>query len=95
MKLTREDVLHVAALARLNLPESSIDPFAEQLGAVLEYAAALDRLDTAHVPPTFHAVDISNVFREDAPGIHLDPNDAFANAPEAEDGHFIVPKVIE
>ncbi|MDA8403161.1 MAG: Asp-tRNA(Asn)/Glu-tRNA(Gln) amidotransferase subunit GatC [Desulfobacteraceae bacterium] len=95
MKLTRKDVLHVAALARLNLHESAIDTFAEQLGAVLEYAAALNSLDTAHVPPTFHAVDIANVFREDAPGIHLDRNDAFANAPEAEDGHFIVPKVIE
>lgn len=95
MKLTREDVLHVAALARLNLHESSIDPFAEQLGAVLEYAAALNSLDTTGVPPTFHAVDISNVFREDTPGAHLSPDDAFANAPEAEDGHFIVPKVIE
>ena len=95
MKLTRKDVLHVAALARLNLHESSIDTFAEQLGAVLEYAATLDCLDTAGVPPTFHAVDISNVFREDTPGNHLDRNDAFANAPEAENGHFIVPKVIE
>jgi aspartyl-tRNA(Asn)/glutamyl-tRNA(Gln) amidotransferase subunit C len=95
MKLTRTDVLHVAALARLNLTESSIDPFAEQLGAVLEYAAALDRIDTAGVPPTFHAVDISNVFRKDVPGNHLDAIDVFANAPESEDGHFIVPKVIE
>jgi len=95
MKLTRKDVLHVAALARLNLHESSIDTFAGQLGAILEYAAALNTLDTAHVPPTFHAVDISNVFREDTPGNHLDRNDAFANAPEAENGHFIVPKVIE
>lgn len=95
MTLTRKDVLHVAALARLNIDEASIDTFAEQLGAVLEYAAALNRVDTTGVPPTFHAVDISNVFREDVPGNHLDAIDAFANAPEAEDGHFIVPKVIE
>ena len=95
MKLTRKDVLHVAALARLNLHESSIDTFAEQLGAVLEYAATLNTLDTAGVPPTFHAVDISNVFREDTQGVHLGRNEAFANAPEAENGHFIVPKVIE
>lgn len=95
MTLTRKDVLHVAALARLNIDDASIDTFAGQLGAVLEYAAALNQLDTTGVPPTFHAVDIANVFREDAPGAHLSPDDAFANAPEAEDGHFIVPKVIE
>lgn len=95
MKLTRDDVLHVAALARLELSESAIDTFAVQLGAVLEYAATLNRLDTARTPPTFHAADIANVFREDVLAIHLPPDGVFANAPEAEDGHFIVPKVID
>ena len=65
MKLTKKEVLHVATLARLNIDESLIDTFAVQLGDILEYVKTLDRLDTAGVPPTFHAVDKSNAFRED------------------------------
>jgi aspartyl-tRNA(Asn)/glutamyl-tRNA(Gln) amidotransferase subunit C len=95
MKISKQEVLHVAGLARLNIDESMIELFADQLGDILEYVETLDRLDTTDVLPTFHAVDISNAFREDRIHPHLDRNEAVKNAPEEEDGHFIVPKVIE
>ncbi|MEZ4577049.1 MAG: Asp-tRNA(Asn)/Glu-tRNA(Gln) amidotransferase subunit GatC [Desulfobacterales bacterium] len=95
MKLTKEEVLHVATLARLNIDASRIDTFADQLGNILEYVETLDQIDTREVVPTFHAVDKSNAFRDDAAAAHLDREAALANAPEAEDGYFIVPKVIE
>jgi aspartyl-tRNA(Asn)/glutamyl-tRNA(Gln) amidotransferase subunit C len=95
MKLTQKEVLHVAALARLNIDESLIDTFAEQLGDILEYVETLDRLDTRDVPPTFHAVNKSNAFREDITTGHLDRDSALSNAPDGDDGYFIVPKVIE
>jgi aspartyl-tRNA(Asn)/glutamyl-tRNA(Gln) amidotransferase subunit C len=95
MKLTKEEVLHVATLARLNIDESLIDIFADQLGDILEYVQTLDTLDTKDVPPTFHAVDKSNAFREDTATGHLDREIAVSNAPEEDDGYFIVPKVIE
>jgi aspartyl-tRNA(Asn)/glutamyl-tRNA(Gln) amidotransferase subunit C len=95
MKLTKKEVLHVATLARLNIDESLIDTFADQLGDILEYVKTLDKLDTKDVPPTFHAVDKSNAFREDKTTGHLDRESALSNAPEEDDGYFIVPKVIE
>jgi aspartyl-tRNA(Asn)/glutamyl-tRNA(Gln) amidotransferase subunit C len=95
MKLTKEEVLHVATLARLNIDESLITTFADQLGDILEYVETLDLLDTADVPPTFHAVDKSNAFREDRTTDHLDRESAVSNAPETDDGYFIVPKVLE
>lgn len=95
MKLTKEEVLHVAALARLHMDDARIDTFADQLGQILEYVETLDRLDTSDVAPTFHAVNTENAFREDIPAGHLDREAALANAPESDDGCFIVPKVIE
>jgi aspartyl-tRNA(Asn)/glutamyl-tRNA(Gln) amidotransferase subunit C len=95
MKLTKDEVLHVATLARLNIDASWIDTFADQLGNILEYVETLDQIDTRDVAPTFHAVDKSNAFRKDATAGHLDRESALSNAPEEEDGYFIVPKVIE
>jgi len=95
MKLTKQDVLHVATLARLNIDESLIETFADQLGNILEYVETLDRIDTKGVSPTFHAVDKSNAFRKDETVGHLARESAVANAPEEDDGYFIVPKVIE
>jgi aspartyl-tRNA(Asn)/glutamyl-tRNA(Gln) amidotransferase subunit C len=95
VKISKEEVMHVAALARLNIDESLIDMFAAQLGGILEYVETLNRLDTSGVPPTSHVLDISNAFREDTPGNQLETENALLNAPEAEDGHFIVPKVID
>lgn len=95
MKITKDEVLHVATLARLKVAGSDVDRFAGQLGNILSYVETLNRIDTTGIPPTTHAVDVKNAFRNDTPGTHLDQSAALANAPEAEDGFFVVPKVIE
>ncbi len=95
MKITPEDVLHVADLARLDLDAGAVETFAEQIGDILNYVDALNEVDVAGVRPTSHAVALANAFREDVPGDHLDPADAVANAPEAESAGFVVPRVVE
>jgi len=95
MKITKEEVLYVANLARLEMDEGSIDKFARQIGTVLEYVDTLNRVDTEGVPPTSHAIFLTNAFREDEIIKHLDREAALANAPEKEDENFVVPKVIE
>lgn len=94
MKITKDEVIHVANLARLDMDEDSIDTFASQIGKILEYVDTLNRVNTEGVKPTFHAVSLTNAFREDSEKEHLDRDAALANAPEKEDGNFIVPKVI-
>jgi len=94
MKITKEEVLHVADLARLDIDPQLIDKFAEQVGTILAYVETLNQVDTTGVAPTAHAISLSNAFRDDDPRTHLDPDKALANAPVKEDGSFIVPKVI-
>ncbi len=95
MKISRDEVLHVAKLARLHIEGQDVDQFAGQLGGILDYVDSLARVDTTDVPPTSHAVATKNAFRKDEPAGHLNAEEAAANAPESEDGYFIVPKVIE
>ncbi|MBS0013069.1 MAG: Asp-tRNA(Asn)/Glu-tRNA(Gln) amidotransferase subunit GatC [Desulfobacterales bacterium] len=95
MKISREEVAHVAALARLTIDEADVDGFARNLGDILAYAESVSRADTTDVPPTAHAVEICNAFRQDEVAGHLDAQSTMANAPESEDGSFVVPKVIE
>ena len=95
MKISREEVLHVADLARLTVDDNAVEMFAEQLGSILEYVEKLSAVDTSGITPTAHAVEMANAFRKDEATHHLQRDAALANAPEAEDGHFIVPKVIE
>jgi aspartyl-tRNA(Asn)/glutamyl-tRNA(Gln) amidotransferase subunit C len=95
MKITKEEVLHVAHLARLNMDESMVGRFSEQLGKILEYVETLNQLDTTGVIPTSHAIDMSNAFREDAAADSMDRENAMRNAPEEDGGSFIVPQVIE
>jgi aspartyl-tRNA(Asn)/glutamyl-tRNA(Gln) amidotransferase subunit C len=95
MKITKEEVLYVANLARLEMDEESIDKFAWQIGTILEYVDTLNRVDTEGVPPTSHAIFLTNAFREDEIKEHLDREAALANAPEKEDENFVVPKVID
>ena len=94
MKITKDEVMHVAELARLDMNESSIDMFAAQIGDILEYVDTLNRADTRGIELTTHAIALTNVFREDAEHGHLDTRKALANAPEKENGSFVVPKVI-
>lgn len=95
MKITPEKVTYVADLARLDLDETAIEKFAGQIGNILEYVDLLNRVDTQGVKATSHAILLTNAFREDEEGRHLDRDLSLANAPEKEAGNFIVPKVIE
>jgi len=94
MKITKDEVLYVADLARLNLDEAAIEKFAGQIGKILDYVDKLNEVDTRGVKPTSHAISLTNAFRSDEPKAHLDRKKALANAPEKEDGSFIVPKVV-
>lgn len=94
MTITKKDIVHVADLARLEVGESDIETFVEQLGEVLEYVNTLNRVDTEGVPPTSHAISLTNAFREDTACAHLDREEALRNAPEIEDGSFLVPKIM-
>src|SRR5579863_3146780 len=92
--LSREDVMHVAVLARLALTEDEVERFTEQLGAVLAHAQDVASLDTAGVPPTAHPLDLVNVLRDDVPAPCLDRDEVLAMAPAAEDGRFRVPRIL-
>ena len=94
MKITQAEVLHVAHLARLDIDDADIDRLASQIGTILDYVDTLKQVDTAGVPATSHAISLTNAFREDEQMDHLDPEAALANAPETDDGAFVVPKVI-
>jgi len=95
MKITKDQVLYVADLARLDLDAEMIDKFAGQIGTILDYVDKLNEVDTEGIRPTSHAISLTNAFREDEPDEHLERDQALANAPEKEDGSFIVPKIIE
>jgi aspartyl-tRNA(Asn)/glutamyl-tRNA(Gln) amidotransferase subunit C len=94
MKITREEVEHVATLARLNLSEEELARMTGQLDTILSYVAKLDELDTAGVAPTTHAFSINNAFREDEMRESLPREEALANGPKVNGEAFIVPKII-
>ena len=94
MKITKEEVLHVADLARLDVDQALIDKFARQIGMILEYVDTLKRVDTEGVTPTSHAIALTNAFREDDEKESFNRDSVLANAPEKEGGNFIVPKVV-
>lgn len=91
MAISREQVLHVAALAKLALTDEEVERFTEQLGAILEAVGKVSELDLAEVEPLSHPLDLVNVWAEDEPRPSLPLDAAFANAPESEDDHFRVP----
>jgi len=94
MKITKEEVLYVAHLARLDLDDASIERFSQQVGSILEYVDLLNQVDTDGIRATSHAIDLTNAFREDAEKLHLDRETVLANAPQQEEGSFTVPKVV-
>jgi aspartyl-tRNA(Asn)/glutamyl-tRNA(Gln) amidotransferase subunit C len=91
MGIDREQVLHVARLARLDLTDDEVDRFSEQLGAILEAVSKVSELDLADVPPTSHPLDVVNAWRDDVPRPSWPPERVFGNAPEVEDDAFRVP----
>ena len=91
MAIKREDVLHVARLARLDLRDDEVERLTRELGAILEAVGKVAELDLSDVPPTSHPLEVVNVWAEDElePALPLD--DALANAPAAEGSLFQVP----
>ena len=93
MTITRDDVLHVARLARLELAGDEVEQMREQLSAILEAVGKVAELDLEDVEPTAHPLDLVNVLAEDEPRPSLTREEALANAPDPEDGFFGVPPV--
>jgi aspartyl-tRNA(Asn)/glutamyl-tRNA(Gln) amidotransferase subunit C len=93
-QITRDDVAHVAKLARLQLTDDELGTFTEQLAKVLDHARDVEALDVGDVPPTSHPYPLQNVLRPDDEVPCLDQADALAAAPAAEDGRFRVPPVL-
>ena len=91
MAITREEVLHVARLARLELTESEVERFAEQLSAILDAVSKVSELDLSEVPPTSHPLAVSNAWAEDEPRPCLGLAEVFANAPDRDDDYFRTP----
>jgi aspartyl-tRNA(Asn)/glutamyl-tRNA(Gln) amidotransferase subunit C len=89
--ISRDEVLHVARLARLALSDDEIDRLGAQLNAILEAVGKVSELDLADVEPTAHPLDLVNVWAEDEPAPCLPVEQALANAPESEGGFFKVP----
>ena len=95
MKLTVEQVRHVATLARLSLTTEEEERYATQLSAILDAVAQLQELDVSGVEPTSHATLASSLLREDATRPSLPPEKALANAPARVGSSFAVPKILE
>lgn len=95
MGLDRTAVDHVARLARLDLSEDERERMQKELTVILGHADKIQALDLDGVPPTSHALPLVNVLRPDEVRPSLPPEEALANAPEAEDGRFRVPRIIE
>ena len=95
MKITREEVEHVAMLARLRLSEEEIETFTRQLDEILTYVDKLNELNTESVEPTSHPLSLGNVLRDDIVRESLDPELSLRNAPQRVGGAFKVPRVIE
>jgi aspartyl-tRNA(Asn)/glutamyl-tRNA(Gln) amidotransferase subunit C len=95
MRLTLDEVRHVAELAKLHLTEEEVAQYAEQLSAILDHAASLQSVDTSNIPPTPYVLPLENVLRDDEPLPGLTNDQALANAPDSADGFFRVRAVFE
>ena len=94
-KITLKDVEYVAGLAQLDLDEAAKQRLQKEMGDILDYMDKLDELDTSDVQPMMHVLNITNVFREDVVGESLDQEAVFKNAPDAQDGYFLVPRILD
>jgi aspartyl-tRNA(Asn)/glutamyl-tRNA(Gln) amidotransferase subunit C len=94
MKITSEQVKYVAKLARLELSSGEVESVTGHLDRILTYVEKLNELDTSGVKPTTHALEITNVFREDQVQQSIGQEKALANAPRQNSESFIVPRVI-
>ena len=94
MAVSLKDVDYVATLARLRFSDEEREQLVDQLNEILKYMEQLDRIDIDDIPPTSHVLDLRNVLRKDVVDESLPHDEALANAPEKDRGHFMVPKVL-
>ncbi|WP_088103302.1 Asp-tRNA(Asn)/Glu-tRNA(Gln) amidotransferase subunit GatC [Halalkalibacter urbisdiaboli] len=94
-RISKEEVKHVANLARLAVTEEEVELFTKQLDAIISFAEQLNELDTEGVEPTSHVLDMKNVLREDKADKGLPIEDVLKNAPDHEDGQIRVPSIME
>ena len=92
--ISRDEVAHLARLARLAVTDDELDTFAGQLDVILRSVASVSEVAADDIPPTSHAVPLSNVFRDDLVRPGLTCQQALAGAPAAEDGRFRVPRIL-
>jgi aspartyl-tRNA(Asn)/glutamyl-tRNA(Gln) amidotransferase subunit C len=90
-RITKDEVLHVARLARLELSDDDVAKFQEQLSDILEAVSKVSELDLSDVPPTAHPLEIANAWAEDVPRDCLPLDDVFANAPDRDGDYFRTP----
>jgi aspartyl-tRNA(Asn)/glutamyl-tRNA(Gln) amidotransferase subunit C len=91
MAISKDEVAHVARLARLRLSDEELERFGEQLSAILEAVGKVSELDLSSVPPTAHPLDLVNVWDDDEPRPSLSVEEALANAPDRDGSFFRVP----
>jgi aspartyl-tRNA(Asn)/glutamyl-tRNA(Gln) amidotransferase subunit C len=93
--ISREEVAHLARLARLAVTEQELDTFAGQLDVILQAVARVGEVAAADIPPTSHSVPLTNVLRDDVVRPGLTRDEALSGAPDAEDERFRVPRILE
>ena len=95
MKLSHEEVRHIAELAKLGITDEEVEQFSEQLSAILEYAEMINRLDTDAIPPTAQVIELRNVMRDDEPRPSSPVEEILANAPRREEDRFQVQAILD
>lgn len=93
-EISRDEVAHLADLARIDLSDAELDHLAPQLTVILESIASIQEVASEDIPPTSHALPLTNVFRDDVVVPGLTAEQALAGAPEAEDQRFSVPRIL-
>jgi aspartyl-tRNA(Asn)/glutamyl-tRNA(Gln) amidotransferase subunit C len=93
-RISNDQVKHVANLARLAITDAEVDKFTKQLDAIITFAEQLNEVDTDHVEPTNHVLDMKNVLREDIPQKGLPREEVLKNAPDHQDGQIKVPAIM-
>jgi aspartyl-tRNA(Asn)/glutamyl-tRNA(Gln) amidotransferase subunit C len=95
VKIIRNEIEHIALLARLSLSDEEKEMFGSQLSSILDYMEKLNELDTKNVQPTSHVLSLQNVMRDDLIGTSIPRDDALSNAPAHTEKFYRVPKIIE
>ena len=95
MKITKEEILHVASLARLKFSEEDAEKLTQDMANIIDFADKLEKLDTNDIVPTAHAIPIENAFRADEVKPSFERREILKNAPDFDEEGFIVPKVVE